>query len=1041
MSAATLRHRSSTSASTPPPTTKARQVLNGLLDGLRDKIETRSEDGYPEINQLAESLSLIARHLSAVNSPSPLQDDFRQLCGFDTLVAVLRAFSGYYDPIKRSQGDMKALFGLLDVTLECLDLAVRNHPGSRRYFRYRVEEGGWEALEQALASIGLGESTASLWTNCRLFGKLLAFAFRDPSLDQLCLAFDRTPQSEAPGTPDPSVETAGSPAASSTGTVEQDDGLSSISGQVRKLIGATTMLHNPDILRAVVGFWQSIPRSEGLPPHPCSIILLEVLSASVSASLFNLASVHSARVFSTFLRAVFGSTLCLGASEKQLLLRLCKMLMYLGVDRLDDTQFLLRCQTPEASEFCREMVTQYHGPAFFHFDLSLHGYSSIELSTLGRSFPPQSSQGYTFAAWIRVDRFDPSAHTTLFGVFDKSQSCFLLVYLERDTRNLILQTSVTSPKPSIRFKTVAFKEKHWYHVAIVHRRPRAISASKASLYVNGEFVEQMRCGYPASPPVSNGSTESFASFGSSSSKPNPVQAFVGTPRDLSTQVGPGLILSKWSLASAHLFEDVLSDDYLAVHYQLGPRYHGNFQDSLGGFQTYGASAALGLRNELFHPGKGESSSDIIKAIREKASSLLPESKVALSILPTAMVRDDSISKDSQLFRALPRAAASSLVHLMRRHGSAIVINASTASLTDALLAPQGVAILSGQPVVSSPSHLDDNFWQLAGFTSLALKLLQQANTMDETLRSVEVILQCVQNNWRNSEAMERDSGYSVLGMLLRIKLGYGNGGAGEHGVVRLQLNPGERDKLTFQLLSLILGFVGYNHETPIESFIINPLAYRILLIDFDTWRKSAPVTQRLYYQQFVTFAVMSKYHEFNSRRLLRMSEFFKIAENYRAVLIFPRNHQAAPRRHEGRNDSRGRPSIFHGGFREPHKVQLQQRSPPITCSLLDVCLPLAIHVSLPNSEATLHNQSVEYTRPESVSETDPRGARSGCWYSAIVLDQTTAWETHSGHVLPTSLREGERRQHQTVCSHGYEQGKDIVRASCFLVENVEPTNP
>src|SRR5699024_5909459 len=131
-------------------------------------------------------------------------------------------------------------------------------------------------------------------------------------------------------------------------------------------------------------------------------------------------------------------------------------------DRLDDAQFLLRCQTPEASEFCREMVTRYHGPAFFHFDLSLFGHSSIELPTLGRTFPPQSTQGYTFTAWIRVDRFDATAHTTLFGVFDKSRTCFLLVYLERDTRNLILQTSVTSHKPSIRFGTVAFKEKHWY---------------------------------------------------------------------------------------------------------------------------------------------------------------------------------------------------------------------------------------------------------------------------------------------------------------------------------------------------------------------------------------------------------------------------------------------------------------------------------------------------------------------------------------------------------------------------------------------------
>ena len=72
------------------------------------------------------------------------------------------------------------------------------------------------------------------------------------------------------------------------------------------------------------------------------------------------------------------------------------------------------------------------------------------------------------------------------------------------------------------------------------------------------------------------------------------------------------------------------------------------------------------------------------------------------------------------------------------------------------------------------------------------------------------------------------------------------------------------------LLSLVLSFVGYNHADPIESFIVNPLAYRILLIDPDFWRKSAPMIQELYYKQFVTFAVNSKHHQFNSRRLLRM---------------------------------------------------------------------------------------------------------------------------------------------------------------------------
>ncbi|PKS09441.1 hypothetical protein jhhlp_004056 [Lomentospora prolificans] len=883
MSSSTFRHRSSTSASTPPVNSKARQILNGLLDKVLEKTEARSFDGYPDGKALIESLAPIARHISAVSPPSTVQDDFRQLHGFNTLIGVLRAFSGYYDPIKRSEKDMNILFELVEITLRCLDLGLRDHPGSRRYFRYRVEEGGWEALEQAIASIGLGGSDASLWTLCRLFGKLLAFALGDPRIDKLCQAYGGAHESnplEAEET-DPGDTEMGDGA--KTDTNNRSRSPSSVSSGVREIIGPTTMLHNPGILRALVSFWQSIPRPEGQPPHPCSILFLETLSVTVSVSIFNLSCVHSAQIFSQLLRAAFTPSPSLSPPERQILLKLCKMLMYLGATQLEDSQFLLRSQSSEASEFCREMVSQYHGPPFFHFDLSLHGHSSLELSTLGRPFPPQSSPGYTFTAWIRIDRFDPTAHTTIFGVFDKTQTCFLLMYLERDTHNFILQTSVTSQKPSVRFKSVMFSEKRWYHIAVVHRRPRTMSASKASLYVNGEFVEQIRCGYPNPPPISNNSTESFSSFSSTNIRLNPVQAFVGTPRDLSTQLGPGLVFSKWSLASAHLFEEVLSDDFLAVHFRLGPRYQGNFQDSLGGFQTYEASAALGLRNELFHPGKDETS-DIVKAIREKASSLLSESRILLSLLPTGAIHDDCLSQESQLFRALPRAAASSLVHLMRRHGSTIVVNAAAVSLTDALLGPQGVAILRGQPVVAVPSYLDDNLWQLSGFTPLALKLLQRASTPDETVRSVEIILQCIQNNWRNSEAMERDGGYSVMGMLLRVKLGYGSL-SGDTGVTRLQMSNEERESLSFQLLSLVLGFVGYNHETPIESFIINPLAYRILLIDFDTWRKSAPLTQKLYYQQFVTFAVMSKYHEFNSRRLMRMRIIKRLLDAMKAETV------------------------------------------------------------------------------------------------------------------------------------------------------------
>ncbi|KAK5656205.1 hypothetical protein OQA88_4966 [Cercophora sp. LCS_1] len=879
------RYRSSTSASA-HQTSKASEVLQSILDRLRTTITAAPSGAYPDINELLEQARQLHQHVAASEPPSPQQDDFRRLNGFQCLLDVLRSFSGFYNPQKRSESEKHGIFDLIHVVLAVVSATFRGHPGNRRYFQDRVEGGGWEALEQILASIGLGGSDSDLWTNCQLFGKLLSFSLDDQRLDELCRSVPTTPVEQ-----NPAAECREDDQASQDGAADATNGRNearsgfdpaTVEKRMREIIGPTAVFQNPEIIRTVVGFWESIPRSQNTA-NPASLIVLSTLCAVTTASFFNLAALHATGVLSRFLRLLFSPDDILSDAEKEKVLPLCKSLMYLGMDQLSDAQFLLSRQDPAASEFCLSMADKHSGPPFIQFDLSLHGHASVELSSLGRSFPPQSSPGYTFTAWIRIDRFDPNSHTTLFGVFDSTQTCFLLAYLEKDTKNFILQTSVTSSRPSVRFKSVGFKENIWYHIAIVHRRPKTMVASKASLYVNGEFAEQLRSAYPSPPPLSNASTESFASFTSSTNKTNPVQAFLGTPRDLSTQVGPGLIYSKWSLASAHLFEDVLSDDLLAVHFRLGPRYQGNFQDCLGGFQTYEASAALGLRNDVFHPGKDENS-DILKAIRDKASTIVPEHKIVMSTLSRTVFRVDGRFTESLLFRSLSKNSASSLFHSTTKNGTGVAINAAVPCVNDALLRPNGAPLLKGDPVVVTPFYFDDNLWRLGGFTPVALKLVERASTSEELLRSVEMMLLCINKSWRNSEAMERDSGYAILSMLLRAKLGYSMA-ISDNPSWRLALTVEERDRLSFQLLSLVLNFVGYNHANPVESFIVNPLAYRILLIDPDTWRKSAALTQELYYKQFMTFAVKSKHHQFNSRRLLRMRIIKRLLDALKAETI------------------------------------------------------------------------------------------------------------------------------------------------------------
>ncbi|KAK3694287.1 hypothetical protein B0T22DRAFT_369668 [Podospora appendiculata] len=875
------RYRSSTSAST-PQTSKAAEILQTLLDRLSNTIRAPSAGEYPDIEHLLDQVRQIHQHIAAPPPPSPPQDDFRYLHGFQSLLDVLRSFSGFYNPQKRSEAERLAFFDLLHVILAIISATFRAHPGNRRYFQDRVEGGGWEALEQIIASIGVGGSDSDLWTNCQLFGKLLSFSLDDQRLDELCRSVATSAKPDSNSTP-PSDTPDHGPRGHIHTTNSKALDLKAIHARIGEIIGATTVIQNAEIIRTVVGFWESIPRSRGAAANPASMIVLSTLSSVASASFFNLTALHGAGVLSRFLRLLFGPDCVLAEAESQELLPLCRSLMYLGIDQLADAQFLLSQQDPATSEFCLSMTEKYNGPPFIQFDLSLHGHASIELPSLGRTFPPQSSPGYTLTAWFRIDRFDPNSHTTVFGVFDSTQTCFLLAYLEKDTNNFILQTSVTSLRPSIRFKSVAFKENQWYHVAIAHRRPKTMVSSKASLYVNGEFAEQIRSSYPSTPPISNGSTESFASFTSSNNKTNTVQAFLGTPRELSTQNGPGLVYSKWSLASAHLFEDVLSDDLLAVHYRLGPRYQGNFQDCLGGFQTYKASAALGLRNEFLHPGKDENS-DILRAIRDKASTIVPEQKVLISSFPRAVFRTDGKFMESLLFRSLSRNSASNLLHSTTKNGTAVSINGAVPCINDALIRLNGVALLSGDPVLATPYYFDDNLWRLGGFTPVALKLVERATSCEELLRAVELILCCVNSSWRNSEAMERDNGYAILSMLLRAKLGYGVS-ASDNQSWRLPLTSEARDKLSFQLLSLVLSFVGYNHADPIESFIVNPLAYRILLIDLDTWRRSASLTQELYYKQFVTFAVKSKHHQFNSRRLLRMRIIKRLLDALKAETI------------------------------------------------------------------------------------------------------------------------------------------------------------
>ena len=839
----------------------------GAGSAATDGVGKGSADGQATVgveaalNTLHTLRQLIVDHAA----PNRLRDAFRNWRGFVTLLEMPRRTVARLLADSEDK-DRSLLLSLLHAAFNLLSTALREHWGNQRFFRDRVQGGGWLALQEVLEQLLDGERNASTNgkptaadTRERVSGFLLACALDDDSLSELFLRLGRASRAEK----------------------LSGDLVRTCESSLTASLGKVTVLAHPDALAVLFELWlrgRQQDKDKAPSSDATALFVPTVVRVVADTSAHALAALHRTRMLSRVLHALELELDAVALAEIKLL---ATVLLSIGLSDVRDAKYLFReaMRSKAAAETLQQALRAGPSPQSIHFDLSLHGYSSIELPDLGRTFPPVSnSAGYTLSLWFQVLHFDSELHTTIFGAFDPSQTCFVLVYLEKDTRNLILQTSVTSTRPSVRFKGYTFKPQRWYHLCIVHKRPKAAAAARASLFVDGEFVEQAKAQYPASPP---------APAEGDSRRHNAVQTFLGTPQDLATKLGSGASSLKWKLASAHLFNEALGDDLIAVYKELGPRYTGNYQDCLGSFQTYEASAALNLRNETLHPGR-EEKSDIVAAIRARASSLLPEHRVLLNFSP-AMALGDGFrvgTESAQLVKNFGRRSVHNLQDSTRGGRNAIVTNGSIPCINEALLHHSGIATLTGQPAVVGLHWLDDACWTIGGCCSVSLAMLDAAESKESVIRALEIIFGTVKHSWRNSEAMERENGFGVLSSLLTTKLQQMAPSGRPHRPFAASSDPSNEDFLS-EVLTMILEFVGYDPITPENSVINNPLAYRILLVDLDIWRSTAPKVQRLYYEQFTTFGVGSKHHVFNAKRLARMRIVKRWLEALKSDSFYP----------------------------------------------------------------------------------------------------------------------------------------------------------
>ncbi|KAL2861246.1 Beige/BEACH domain protein [Aspergillus lucknowensis] len=793
-----------------------------------------------------ERLLRLRHALIDTDHPQEVKESFRHLNGFQTLLRLLGKLSQIYNLDLQPKEDRRSLLTVCKDGLAVLAECLRDHLGNKRHFASRISGGGQTALEEAFAILTqkLDATEGDVEYFC---GGILAASLCQETVVDIFTTLRTKLQS--------------------VGDLRITS--DAVSQELERYIGPSETIEAPELLGPFLRVWLKQSPALEYDHTVQNLAIPACLHRLATQSQRNLMTLHDTGVLSLILPLLFSEDCT--ELERTLYQDLAQVLCLQGIKHVDDAVNLYRKahRCSKALRFLVSVLKCSKEPPLIQFDLSLHGYCSLEFSTLGRSFPPTTSSGYTLAVWARFDQFDPNTHTTIFGAFDSSQTCFLLAYLEKDTRNFILQTSIKGSRPSVRFKSLAFEANRWYHICVVHKKPIPPSShSRASLFIDGEFVEQLRIEYPCMPAVT------------ASSRTPRVQAFLGTPQDLAMRIGKGVSACRWSLANAILFGDAYSDDLISVFYNLGPRYYGNFQDCLGSFQTYRASAALNLRNEHLHPGK-EEQSDIVTAIRRKGSNLVRESAILINVSAWCILDgdDNNTTDESQLIQSLSKQPGKHLHQLIKSGGNALAVNGAIPAINGALTHNQGVGILTGDPVVTSPLSLDDMSWRIGGCAAVHLSLIHAATSAETTLLAVEALYEAVQGSWRNSEAMEKEDGYGVLAALLREKLGLGWGSS----VPSAKMTPvcsshEQRSALCLELLCLTLKFVGYDFERPNRSIITNPLAYRVLLVDLEIWRHGDLPLVELYYSQFCVMASGSQFRRFNSKRLARMRVNKKLLE-------------------------------------------------------------------------------------------------------------------------------------------------------------------
>lgn len=204
--------------------------------------------------------------------------------------------------------------------------------------------------------------------------------------------------------------------------------------------------------------------------------------------------------------------------------------------------------------------------------------------------------------------------------------------------------------------------------------------------------------------------------------------------------------------------------------------------------------------------------------------------------------------------------------------SSIIFDSNEDALMTKLETPK-----TSQVLIHRSQSLHGAFYTIGG-SALLLQLIETIINNSATIslehrdtllqRSLQLLFTVIKNNWRLSKEFDNICGY---GILLILFMNYKN----INKSLTFNLIPEVKtNELDDTLLKLIFKFVGYDFSNPQESIIINPNAYRLLILNFDLFHGSQSLLFLL--RQLHLVMSESKHREFNRMELNKMKLLKKL---------------------------------------------------------------------------------------------------------------------------------------------------------------------